>query len=81
MPSDGIFSLPQTWRLRLAQANPDVEQCCYVVSGKVRCLIGQEIHEITMGDAVYFTSDQPHRMENAAANPANVLCVAVPLAL
>ena len=65
----------------LEQTKPDVEKFCYVISGKVRCLIGQEVHELGMGDAVYFTNGQPHWMENLGATLAKILCVAVPLAL
>ena len=38
----------------LEQAKPDVEKFCYVVSGRVRCSIGQEFHELKTGDSIYF---------------------------
>ena len=39
------------------------------------------IHELKTGDTIYFNSGQAHQMENAGANSAKVLCVAVPFAL
>jgi uncharacterized cupin superfamily protein len=57
-----------------------VEKCCNVISGRVKCSIGQERHELRTGDSIYFNSGQAHQMPNAGANSAKVLCVAVPLA-
>ncbi len=65
----------------LEQAKPDVEKFCDVVSGRVRCSIRREQHDLKPGDTIYFNSDQAHQIENAGANSAKVLCVAVPLAL
>lgn len=47
----------------------------------MKCSIGQEIHELKVGDTIDFNSGQAHQMENAGASSAKVLCVAVPLAL
>mgnify|MGYP001567440946 FL=1 len=68
-------------RTTLEQAKPDVEKFCYVLSGRVRCSIGKEFHELKTGDSIYFNSGQAHQIENSGANSAKVLCVAVPLAL
>lgn len=65
----------------LEQAKPEVEKFCYVISGKVRCSIGQEIHELKTGDTIYFNSGHTHQIENPSASSAKVLCVAVPLSL
>ena len=58
-----------------------MEKFCDVINGRVKCSIGQECHELKTGDSLYFNTGQAHQMENAGANPAKVLCVAVPLAL
>ena len=65
----------------LEQSKLDVEKFCYVISGNVQRSTEQELHELTMGDAVYFNSGQPHQIENTSAIAVKVLCVAVPLAL
>jgi len=39
-----------------------------------------EIRKRKVGDTIYFTTRQPHQIENSGATSANVLCVAVPLA-
>ena len=76
-----LIELAPGGKTTLEQAKPDVEKFCYVVSGRVRCSIGQEKHELKTGDSIYFNSGQAHQMENAGAGSAKVLCVAVPLAL
>lgn len=38
----------------LEQAPHDVEKFCYVVSGKVKCSIGQDVHELKTGDSINF---------------------------
>ena len=63
------------------QARSDVEKFFYVVKGRVRCSIWQELHELRPGDSIYFNSGQAHQIENSGANSAKVLCVVVPLAL
>ena len=55
-----------------------MEKFCYVISGRVRCSIGQEKHELKTGDTIDFNSGHTHQMENAGASSAKVLCVAVP---
>ena len=59
----------------------DVEKFCYVVSGKVKCSVGQDVQELKVGDSIDFNCGKTHQMENIGAGPAKVLCVAVPLAL
>jgi len=76
-----LIELAPGGKMTLEQAKPDVEKCCDVISGRVRCSIGQEMHELKVGDSICFNSGQAHQMENAGANSAKVLCVAVPLAL
>ena len=78
---DDYVSIAAGGKTTLEQAKPDVEKFCYVVSGRVRCSIGQEIHELKTGNTIYFNSGQAHQMENAGATSAKILCVAVPLAL
>jgi quercetin dioxygenase-like cupin family protein len=65
----------------MLRSSISVEKFCDVISGKVRCSIGQEYHELKTGDSIYFNGGQAHQMENAGATSAKVLCVAVPLAL
>ena len=62
----------------LEQAKPGVETFCDVVSGRGRRSIGEDVQELKTGDTIDFTSGQPHQMEHAGANPAKILCVAVP---
>ena len=39
----------------------DAEKFCYVISGRVQCSIGQEMHALGTGDAIYFANGQPPR--------------------
>ena len=49
-----LIELAPGGKMTLEQAKPDVEKCCDVISGRVRCSIGQEFHELKIGNTIYF---------------------------
>ena len=58
-----------------------MEKCCNVINGRVRCSIGQDVHDLKAGDSINFNCGRTHQMENAVANSTKMLWVAVPLVL
>lgn len=54
------------------------EEFGYVISGRVWLHIGQAAYCVKKGEAFYFTSDKPHRLENRTNEKAVVLWVASP---
>ena len=49
------------------------QECCYVLSGKIMFIVGEERHLLCSGDAIFIDSEQPHRAENAGSSEAHVL--------
>lgn len=54
------------------------EEFGYVISGRVWLHIGQAAYCVKKGEVFYFTSDEPHRLENRTNEKAVVLWVASP---
>ncbi|MBI4356085.1 MAG: helix-turn-helix transcriptional regulator [Candidatus Omnitrophica bacterium] len=65
----------------LEQHQADVEKFCYVINGRVRYSVGQDVHDLKAGDALYFEGHQPSHLENTGTNSAKLLCVTVPSVL
>ncbi|AEB11675.1 cupin domain-containing protein [Marinithermus hydrothermalis] len=55
--------------------HPTLEHEQYVLSGRMRLGIGDEVHEVGAGQAVYIPADTPHWYENIGAEPVEFLCV------
>ena len=57
----------------------DGEEWVYVLAGSVRLAIGDQTHELAVGDAAHFDSRLPHRLTAIGNADAEVLVVACPL--
>ncbi len=51
------------------------EEFIYVVSGRVELEYGEDVHELQVGDSVYFDGQVEHRLVNSDTKPAKVLSV------
>jgi transcriptional regulator with XRE-family HTH domain len=56
-------------------AGHDSDQFAYVLEGLLTLYLNDEAHALSMGDAVVIPKGHPHRWENGAARPAQVLFV------
>jgi quercetin dioxygenase-like cupin family protein len=52
-----------------------VEHEQYILRGHARVGIGEEIHEVKAGDAVYIPDGVPHFYENIGTEPFEFLCI------
>jgi len=53
------------------------EELIYVTSGKLELRVGEEEHELSEGDAVYFDSSVPHSYRKAGPDPATAIVVSL----
>jgi len=53
------------------------EELIYVTSGKLELRVGEEAHELSEGDAVYFDSSVPHSYRKAGPDPATAIVVSL----
>jgi len=69
-----VFHLvfPAKARMEAMVSHPGQEHC-YVLSGEVRFLVGEEQHRLKAGDSIFIDSRQPHRAENAGRGKAHML--------
>ncbi|HKD20495.1 MAG TPA: cupin domain-containing protein [Rhizomicrobium sp.] len=78
MPNDDleIFHLvfPRKNRMGMLVSHPGQEYC-YVLSGKVRFIVGTKSFELGPGEGILANSEIPHRAENIGRNEAQVLMV------
>lgn len=78
MPNDDleIFYLvfPRTDRMRMLVSHPGQEYC-YVLSGKVRFIVGTKSFELGAGEGILTNSEIPHRAENIGRSEAQMLMV------
>jgi transcriptional regulator with XRE-family HTH domain len=56
----------------------DSEELLLVVEGRVHVQLGDEVHELDVGDSVHYRSSTPHRVSNPGGEPAEVLFVISP---
>ena len=52
----------------LKQAKPDVEKFCDAISGRVRCSIGQDAHELKAGDSIDFPIRRRRKQRPSASD-------------
>lgn len=78
MPDDDleIFYLvfPRKDRMGTLVSHPGQEYC-YVLSGKVRFIVGEKFFELGPGEGILTNSEIPHRAENIGPSEAQVLMV------
>jgi transcriptional regulator with XRE-family HTH domain len=53
------------------------EKFVLVLDGEVTLTLGDEVHELSTGDAITLASAIPHQLENTGAEPAHVVIVTV----
>jgi uncharacterized RmlC-like cupin family protein len=63
----------------LKHAHPGIEQVCYVLEGRARVEIGDEVAgEAGPGDAVFFPPGMPHVFTTISDEPVKVLVIYAP---
>ncbi len=55
--------------------HPDLEHEQYVLSGRMRLLLGEEVFEVEAGQAVYIPPGVPHAYANEGPEPVEFLCM------
>jgi len=55
--------------------HPDLEHEQYVLKGKYKVGIGNEVHEVREGDSIYIPPGMPHWYENASGENVEFLCI------
>jgi transcriptional regulator with XRE-family HTH domain len=51
------------------------DEFAIVFEGEVWLTLGEEVYQLTRGDAATFPAETPHRWENAASEPARIVVV------
>jgi len=59
-------------------AHGDSEELFVVLHGTVRLELGDEVHELEIGDSIGYRSSTPHRVSNAGDEPAEVMWIISP---
>jgi transcriptional regulator with XRE-family HTH domain len=54
------------------------EEFMFLLDGRLECLIGDEVVSLEEGDCAYFSSEVPHRMQNASSDACRCLLVVTP---
>jgi quercetin dioxygenase-like cupin family protein len=63
----------------LKHSHPGIEQVCYVLEGRARVEIGDEVvGELGPGDTVFFPADVPHVFTTISIEPVKVLVIYAP---
>lgn len=55
--------------------HPTIEHEQYVLSGRMRIGIGEDVRDVGVGEAVFIPADTPHWYQNTAAEPVEFLCI------
>lgn len=55
--------------------HPSIEHEQYVLSGRMKIYLGDEVREVAAGQAVYIPPDTPHAYVNEGDEPVEFLCV------
>lgn len=63
---------------RLSPRGHEGEEFVYVLSGRLRVLVGEEEHLLETGDSIHFKSIQPHAFENPGEETCVTLLVTCP---
>ena len=63
----------------LAEDKPhDGEEFGYVISGRIRLHLGDEVYTVKAGESFYYEAKRKHFIENAGARPAKLIWVSTP---
>jgi len=54
------------------------EECCFVLNGKFRIYIGDEVYDLQEGDTLWFKSYKRHKWENPSDQKATVIWAITP---
>lgn len=54
------------------------EECGIILKGRLRVTVGDDIATLTVGDAYYFKSSQPHTFENPGSEPCELISACTP---
>jgi transcriptional regulator with XRE-family HTH domain len=78
MPNDDLevfhILFPRKNRMEMMVSHPGQEYC-YVISGRIRFLVGTEVFELAPGEGIFLNSELPHRAENIGRDEARILMV------
>ena len=55
--------------------HPDIEHEQYVLKGRYRVGIGDEVHDVKAGDSIYVPKGTPHWYRNTGRGDAEFLCI------
>jgi len=55
--------------------HPDIEHEQYILSGKMKITLGDEVYEVKEGDAVLIPAGVPHAYANPYDEPVEFICV------
>lgn len=56
-------------------SHPDIEHEQYVLSGEMQLGLGEDVHTVTPGDAVFIPAGEVHWYENKGSQPVEFLCI------
>ncbi len=56
-------------------SHPDIEHEQYVLSGEMVLGLGEKVHTVKAGDAVFIPAQEPHWYENRSDRPVEFLCI------
>ncbi len=62
-----------------AHSHPDGEETVYVISGKGKVRIGDQISEIEPGSLFLFPQGVPHMVWNSGSEPMHIVCFYAPV--
>ncbi|NSX39000.1 cupin domain-containing protein [Pseudarthrobacter oxydans] len=54
------------------------EEWGFVLSGRLKVIVGDEVHFLEPGDSIWFPSTVPHRMENVADTATEYIWIDIP---
>lgn len=66
-------------RQRLEENSPhEGEEFGYVLSGRIRLHLGDQVYIVKAGESFYYPANRPHWIENNGSRPAKLLWVSTP---
>lgn len=73
-----IVEIEPSMRVKPSHLHPDGEEVVYIVSGKGKALIGDQISVISPGSLVYFPQGVPHMLWNTGKELMKGVCFYAP---
>lgn len=61
-----------------AHSHPGGEETIYVISGKGKVKIGEEIYDLSPGSLAFFPQGVPHMVANTEEEPLHIVCFYAP---